>query len=89
MCQRTRQKICSAVLELHRIAVVSTCHRVGIDFLICSSQGKEYILTISDYLSKYVLAIPMEDKFVSGFTAALGRGDELNIWQITDFILHG
>ncbi len=53
---------------------MSPWHHIGIDFigpLVPSTQGNKYILTISDYFSKYVLAIPMEDKLASGVSAAL------------------
>ena len=46
--------------ELHPIPVVSTWYHIGIDFVgplhHKSLQGSRYILTISDYFSKFVLA---------------------------------
>ena len=45
--------------ELHPIPVVSTWYHIGIDFVgplhHKSLQGSRYILTISDYFSKFVL----------------------------------
>ena len=63
-----------AAPELHPIPVVSPWHHIGIDFigpLVCSSRGCCYILTISDYFSKFVQAIPMETKHASGVASAL------------------
>ena len=54
--------------------MVSLWHHIGIDFigpLVPSTQGNKCILTISDYFTKYVLAIPMEDKLASGVAAAV------------------
>ena len=66
VCQRTSRKLSIAAPELHP--------GIGVNFigpLLRSSQGCQYILTISDYFSEYVLAIPMEDKLASGVAAAL------------------
>lgn len=74
MCQKTNRKISMAAPELNPVPVVTPWHHIGIDFigpLIPSTQGNKYILTVSDYFSKYVLAIPMEDKVASGVSAAL------------------
>ncbi len=71
---KTNRKISTAAPELSPVPVVSPWHHIGIDFigpLVPSTQGNKYILTISDYFSKYVLAIPMEDKLASGVSAAL------------------
>ncbi len=60
--------------ELCPVPVVPPWHHIGIDFigpLIPSTQGSKYILTISDYFTKYVFAIPMEDKLASGVAAAI------------------
>jgi hypothetical protein len=55
--------------------VVSSWYHVGIDFIgplqPPSTQGSHYILTISDYFTKYVLAIPTETKYASGVVDAL------------------
>ena len=52
--------------ELHPIPVISTWHHIGIDFVgpitPTSRHGNNYILTISDYFSKYVHAIPTKTK---------------------------
>ena len=62
VCQRTSRKLNIVDPELHPVPVVSPWHHIGVDFiglLLRSSQGCQYILTISDYFSKYVLAIPI------------------------------
>ena len=64
-----------AAPELHPIPVVSSWYHVGIDFIgplqPPSTQGSRYILTISNYFTKYVLAIPTETKHASGVVDAL------------------
>ena len=73
-CQRTGRKMSKAAPELHPVPVVSPWYHVGIDFigpLTPASQGCSYILTISDYFSKFVQAYAMETKHASGVAAAL------------------
>ena len=73
-CQKTGRKISRAAPELHLIQVVSTWYHVGIDFvgpLTPTEEGYCYILTISDYFSKFVQAFAMESKHASGVAAAL------------------
>ena len=52
--------------ELHPIPVVSTWYHKGIDFMgplhHKSLQGSRYIMTISDYFSKFVLTTPCKTK---------------------------
>ena len=61
--------------ELHPIPVVSTWHHIGIDFIgpvnPVSRFGSRYILTISDYYSKFVFAIPTKTKEACYVSAAL------------------
>ena len=74
-CQKTGRRISKAAPELHPIPVVSPWyHIVGIDFvgpLTPTEDGYCYILTISDYFSKFVQAFAMESKHASGVAAAL------------------
>ena len=63
-----------AAPELHPVPVVSPWYHIGIDFIspiTPASQGCSYILTISDYFSKFVQASAMESKHASGVAAAL------------------
>jgi hypothetical protein len=74
VCQRTSRKISNAAPELHPVPVVSPWYHIGIDFvgpLTRSTQGNEYILTICDYFTKFVLANPMKNKQASGVAATL------------------
>ena len=59
----------SGVPELHPIAVKSPWYMIGIDFIDPispeSEDGSRYILTISDYFTKWVEALPTLDKYAS------------------------
>ena len=52
--------------ELHPVPVVSIWHHIGIDFIgplkHKTTQGNQYILTISDYFSKFVQAFACSNK---------------------------
>ena len=68
--------------ELHPIPVKAPWHHLGfVDFVgpICpaSHSGKRYILTISDYFTKWVEAIATSDK--SAAEAALALYIRLNL----------
>ncbi len=60
------RKLTTGVPQLHPIAVVSSWYCIGMDFIgplfPTADDGSKYILTISDYFSKYVEAIPTPDK---------------------------
>ena len=80
MCQRTGRKISKAAPELHPVPVVSPWYHIGIDFvgpLTPSTQGRCYILTISDYFSKFVQAYAMESKHAPGVAGALFK-----VWNV-------
>lgn len=74
-CQRTGRKPSKAAPELHPVPVVSPWYHIGIDFIgpisPPSHQGNSYILTISDYFTKFVEAVPLPNKLASGVAAAL------------------
>ena len=61
--------------ELHPIPVVAPWHHIGIDFIgpisPQSTKGNYYILTISDYFSKWVEALPTASKHAVVVAAAL------------------
>ena len=75
VCQRTGRKISTAAPELHPVPVVSPWHHIGIDFIgpisPPSIQGSQYILTVSDYFTKFVEAIPMQSKHAEGVASSL------------------
>ena len=61
--------------ELHPVPVKAPWYHVGIGFIgpirPTSRQGNRYILTLSDYFTKFVEAIPLPDKCASGVAKAL------------------
>ena len=60
---------------LNPVPVVSPWHRIGIDFVgpvsPPSYQGCQYILTVSDYFTKFVEAIPTQTKHAEGIVSSL------------------
>ena len=62
-------------LELHPIPVKSPWYHIGIDFIgptkTTSTMNNRYILTISDYCSKWVEAVALPSKCASGVASAL------------------
>ena len=75
VCQRMNRKLTTGVPELHPIAVKSPWYQIGIDFVgpltPPASDGSQYILTLSDYFTKCVEAIPRADKTAIGVAEAL------------------
>lgn len=61
--------------ELNPIPVVAPWYHIGIDFIgpisPSSHQGNSYILTITDYFTKFVEAVPMPNKYAVNVAAAL------------------
>lgn len=74
-CQRTGRKVSKAAPQLHPVPVVSPWYHIGIDFIgpisPPSQQGNVYILTIIDYFTKFVEAVPLPNKLASGVAAVL------------------
>ena len=60
---------------LHPVPVHSPWYHVGIDFVgpihPTTTNGNRYILTVSDYLTKWVEAIPLPSKCAPGVSKAL------------------
>ena len=75
MCQRTNRKITTTAPELHPVPVKSPFHHIGIDFIgplnPIAEDGAQYVLTISDYFTKWVEAFPTPNKCASGVANAL------------------
>ena len=67
--QKMNRKLSAARPELHPISVKNPWYHLGIDFVgpICPSSptGKRYILTISDYCTKWAKAIATTSKTAS------------------------
>ena len=74
-CQRVNQKMVVKKAELHPVPVKSPWFHISIDFIgpisPTSSQGNRFILTLSDYFTKFVQAVPLPDKCSSGVSRAL------------------
>ena len=75
------RKLTSGVPELNPIPVKAPWYMVGIDFVGPitpeADDGSRYILTISDYFTKWVEAIPTANKFASTVAATLFKVHEL------------
>ena len=75
VCQRVNRKLTDKTPELHPIPVKSLLFHVGIDFIgpikPTSVTGNRFILTISDYFSKFVDAVPLPDKSAPGVVRSL------------------
>lgn len=69
------RKLTTGKPELHPIPVKTPWYQIGIDFVGPlspeSEDGSRYILTISDYFTKWVEAIPTCDKSASAVATAL------------------
>ena len=74
-CQRVNRKMVISTPQLHPIPVKAPWYHIGIDFIgpvnPTSSQGNRYILTISDYFSKFVEAVPLPSKNADGVSNVL------------------
>ena len=74
MCQRGNRKMAQTYSELHPIPVKSPWYHIGIDFIgpiTTSNNGNNLILTISDYCTKWVEAVAMNNKSTSLTAASL------------------
>ena len=73
-CQHTNtRRFVKTRTELHPIKVQSPWFHIGIDLigpLPETSAGHKYVLTISDYCTKWVAAFPLESKLASGVALA-------------------
>ena len=70
-------KLTTTTAELHPVPVQSPCCHVGIDFVGPvtpeSIHENKYILTLSDYFTKWVEAIPLPTKEAPGVAKSLLR----------------
>ena len=74
ICQRVNRKMVISTPDLHPVPVKAPCFHIGIDIvgpLPTSLKGNQYILTISNYFSKFTEAIPLSSKNADGVSAAL------------------
>ena len=68
-CQRTNHLLQKPRAELHPIPVTKVWHKVGIDLvgpLPETKQGNKYIITLSDYFSKWPEAAAIPSKHATG-----------------------
>ena len=65
-CQRNAPQLKTAAMELHPITVTpQVWHSVGMELIgpfKPSALGYKFVLTVTDYFSKYVETIPIPDK---------------------------
>lgn len=75
VCQRMNRKLTTGSPELHPIPVKLPWYMVGIDFIGPLSpeadDGSRFILTLSDYYTKWVEAVPTIDKSASSVASSL------------------
>lgn len=74
-CQRNAPELKTAAIELQPIAVVpKVWHLVGMDLIgpfTPSHEGFKFVLTMTDYFSKYVEAVPIVDKSAISVASAI------------------
>ena len=74
-CQKMNRKIDRERPELHPVPVKSPWYHLGIDFIgpisPVSRSGNRFILTVSDYFTKFAYACALPTKEASGVVASL------------------
>ena len=69
------KKLTTGAPSLNPVSVKTTWYQIGIDFVgpfsPVAEDGSKYILTISDYFSKWVEAVPTADKSASTVASVL------------------
>lgn len=74
-CQKMNKKPLTTATELHPIPVRSPWYHVGMDFVgpitPVSRNGNRFILTLSDYFTKWVEAVPLPSKSSFGVARSL------------------
>ncbi len=85
ICQQTNRKINITALELHPVPVVSPWYHIGNDLIgpisPKSQQRNCYILTISDYFTKFVDAIALPDKEAPSVASALFKVNDTKLYE--------
>eukprot|EP00731_Ephydatia_muelleri_P033592 Em0033g8a len=82
VCQCMNRKLTTGVRELHPIPVKAPWYMVGIDFIgplsPVAKDGSRYILTISDYFTKWVEVVPTVNKMASTVASSLFKANGLD-----------
>jgi len=69
------KKMTSTMPELHPVPVKSPWYHIGIDFVgpitPTSHNGNRFILTVSDYFTKWVEAVALPSKCAQGVAESL------------------
>ena len=75
VCQHMNRKVTTGTPQLNPIPVKSPWYMVGIDFVgpisPAADDGSEYILTATDYFTKWCEAVPTVDKSAASVATAL------------------
>ena len=75
VCQKVNRKVIKVIPEMHPVPVRSSWFHVGMDFIgpisPQSNAGNKYILTLSDYFTKFVEAIALPNKSASGVAVTI------------------
>lgn len=83
------RKMSKKTPELHPIPVKAPWHHVGIDFIgplqPTTSRGNKYILTLSDYFTKFVEAVPLPNKTAFGVANSLFK---VNSYYMYMYVQH-
>ena len=84
-CQRANRKLVHTAPELHPVLVKSPWHHIGIDFvgpILELKSGNLYILTVSDYFSKWVEAVPLPSKHAVGVAHTLFKVSKNEMYSV-------
>ena len=75
VCQRPNRKVTTTAPELHPVPVKSPFYHIGINFIgplsLIAEDGSQYVLTISDYFTKWIKAFLTPNKCASNVANVL------------------